>query len=31
MQSLTTELEQEQAYVSMLYRRLDTLRERART
>src|SRR5215216_570630 len=29
MQNLATELEQEQAYVSMLYRRLDTLRERA--
>jgi DNA helicase IV len=29
MQNLTAELEQEQAYVSMLYRRLDTLRERA--
>jgi DNA helicase IV len=29
MENLATELEQEQAYVSMLYRRLDTLRERA--
>src|SRR5215211_3470821 len=29
MQNLAAELEQEQAYVSMLYRRLDTLRERA--
>jgi DNA helicase IV len=29
MQHLAAELEQEQAYVSMLYRRLDTLRERA--
>jgi DNA helicase IV len=28
MQNLAAELEQEQAYVSMLYRRLDTLRER---
>jgi DNA helicase IV len=31
MQNLAAELEQEQAYVSMLYRRLDTLRERAQT
>jgi len=30
MQNLAVELEQEQAYVTMLYRRLDTLRERAR-
>jgi DNA helicase IV len=30
MQNLAAELEQEQAYVTMLYRRLDTLRERAR-
>jgi DNA helicase IV len=30
MQNLAAELEQEQAYVSMLYRRLDTLRERAK-
>jgi DNA helicase IV len=30
MQNLAAELEQEQAYVDMLYRRLDTLRERAR-
>ena len=29
MQNLAAELEQEQAYVTMLYRRLDTLRERA--
>src|SRR5512133_1812891 len=29
MQNLAAELEQEQAYVSLLYRRLDTLRERA--
>jgi DNA helicase IV len=29
MQNLAAELDQEQAYVSMLYRRLDTLRERA--
>jgi DNA helicase IV len=29
MQNLAAELEQEQAYVSMLYRRLDTLRQRA--
>jgi DNA helicase IV len=29
MQNLAAELEQEQAYVDMLYRRLDTLRERA--
>ena len=28
MQNLAAELEQEQAYVSLLYRRLDTLRER---
>src|SRR5512132_3821896 len=28
MQNLAVELEQEQAYVSLLYRRLDTLRER---
>src|SRR5215207_4005316 len=28
MQNLTAELEREQAYVDMLYRRLDTLRER---
>ena len=28
MQNLAAELEQEQHYVSMLYRRLDTLRER---
>src|SRR4029450_1590327 len=28
MQNLTAELEQEQAYVDVLYRRLDTLRER---
>ena len=28
MQNLAAELEQEQAYVTMLYRRLDTLRER---
>src|SRR4029453_17869421 len=28
MQNLAAELEQEQAYVDMLYRRLDTLRER---
>jgi DNA helicase IV len=31
MQNLAAELEQEQAYVSMLYRRLDTLRERAQS
>src|ERR687892_890797 len=31
MQHLAAELEQEQAYVSTLYRRLDTLRERAQT
>jgi DNA helicase IV len=30
MQNLAAELEQEQAYVTMLYRRLDTLRERTR-
>jgi DNA helicase IV len=30
MQHLAAELEQEQAYVDLLYRRLDTLRERAR-
>jgi DNA helicase IV len=30
MQNLAAELEQEQAYVSRLYRRLDTLRERTR-
>jgi DNA helicase IV len=30
MQNLATELEQEQAYVTLLYRRLDTLRERTR-
>ena len=30
MQNLATALEQEQAYVTMLYGRLDTLRERAR-
>jgi DNA helicase IV len=29
MQNLAAELEQEQAYVDMLYRRMDTLRERA--
>src|SRR4029453_10964158 len=29
MQNLAAELEREQAYVDMLYRRLDTLRERA--
>ena len=28
MQNLAVELEREQAYVDMLYRRLDTLRER---
>ncbi len=31
MQNLAAELEQEQAYVSLLYRRLDTLRERTQT
>ena len=31
VQNLAAELEREQAYVTMLYRRLDTLRERART
>ena len=31
MQNLAVELEREQAYVDMLYRRLDTLRERTRT
>src|SRR5215213_1623376 len=30
MQHLAAELEEEQAYVSLLYRRLDTLRERTR-
>src|SRR5919106_6669163 len=30
MQNLATELEQEQAYVDRLYRRLDSLRERSR-
>src|SRR5215217_6023070 len=30
MQNLAAELEEEQAYVSLLYRRLDTLRERTR-
>jgi DNA helicase IV len=30
MQNLAAELEQEQAYLTMLYRRLDTLRERAK-
>src|SRR5215211_7586847 len=31
MQNLAVELEREQAYVDILYRRLDTLRERAQT